>query len=392
VTASPIGRPLVRPGTRGHRTTTGVLLATALLAAGCSSGGGSAPSGSAGTTPAGPTAVGQPAPPGAAGLRAVSCASTTACWAVGSRVGGPVDPTGAPVVVHSADGGVRWSAQTLPPGPGLLLSVSCPDAAHCVATGLGGPAGNGLVEATRDGGARWRVLAPPAGATTVLGVQCRTARRCVVLAQDASGTWSASSADGGATWVRGGTLPTAVVADGQLSCEADTCAVAGHGPSVGGHAGGALAVSTDGGATWSAPTLAPMTGILHGAACRATTCAAIGTSSTAVSDVVPADGQYLASVSGGPWLLSTAAPPIGDGFALTCRTGRSCVAVGTDWVPSVPPTPIGGVAATADGGRTWTMPKLKQLPGTLTGVACPAPTWCVGVGGDAIARINLPRR
>src|ERR1700677_418892 len=69
-----------------------------------------------------PEVEGQPAPPGAGELDAVSCADVSHCWAVG--VGAPSsgsDSLASSVIVATADGGTNWSpeALTMPTTPNL---------------------------------------------------------------------------------------------------------------------------------------------------------------------------------------------------------------------------------------------------------------------------------
>jgi photosystem II stability/assembly factor-like uncharacterized protein len=59
---------------------------------------------------------------------AVTCVSSTTCWAVGDGE-----------IIETKDAGATWSHDNVPPGIGLLTAVSCADESHCWAvTGGGG--------------------------------------------------------------------------------------------------------------------------------------------------------------------------------------------------------------------------------------------------------------
>jgi photosystem II stability/assembly factor-like uncharacterized protein len=152
-----------------------------------------------------------------------------------------------------------------------------------------------------------------------------------------------------------------------------------------------VAISTDGGMTWAAATVPAGVGQLQSAACVSpTSCLAAGTTSTTVSDVVPAKGLLLNSADGGQtWSAAPATPSVDDVFGLACPTPTSCAMVGTRWV-GTPAVGAGAVAESADGGATFTRSTTAYTPLTLTALACPTALRCVAVGGDTLARITLP--
>jgi photosystem II stability/assembly factor-like uncharacterized protein len=340
---------------------------------------------------------GQPAPVGTGELGAVSCADATHCWAVG--VVGPDDTTttaaaAATVIAATRDGGATWSAQSTGLGAVPELDgISCPTVDDCMAVGsTGGVPGTGIVLTTRDGGLTWTQGAVPSGAFVLTGVRCASSTTCLALISDGTNIWSARTADFGHTWVQEGNLPPGFSDPRVFSCTSDgTCLVAGYSPTSTGHGQGAIALSTDGGATWAAAVVPPGLGVLQDATCPLPTdCVAVGTTSTTVSDVIPAIGELVTSSDGGhTWSLSANTPPVDDVFGIACPTAKVCVVVGTLWHGN-PAIGAGAVAHSTDGGLTYTTSSTAYAPLSLTALACPSATACVAVGGDTMARITLP--
>jgi hypothetical protein len=370
-------------------------------------------------------AVGQPAPAGTGELSAVSCPDADHCWAVG--VAGPNAPTttagtgaaatpAVTVIAATVDGGLTWHAQPLAPGAPApaLTGVSCPSTTDCMAVGsTGADPGTGVVLTTTDGGKSWVAGTPPAGSVTVASVRCDTAATCTAVASDGTADWSTTTVNFGRTWTQQGSLPPGIAGALALTCTpTGTCLVAGFAPAASGHGQGAVAISTDGGTTWAAATVPAGVGLLQSVTCASPTrCLAAGTTSTTVSDVVPAKGLLLASADGGhTWTAATAATaatasttatsgttatsaaatlPVDDVFGLACPASTACVMVGTKWV-GTPATGTGAVAESRDAGAAFTASSTAYTPLTLTAVDCPTAARCVAVGGDTVARITLP--
>ena len=132
-------------------------------------------------------------------------------------------------------------------------------------------------------------------------------------------------------------------------------------------------------------------GVLQSALCiTALTCVAVGTTSTTVSDVVPATGLVLDSSDGGhTWVAAPTTPPVDDIYGVACPTAKVCAIVGTRW-QGQPAVGTGAVAHSQDGGATFVTSGTAYVPLTLTALSCPSLTACVAVGGDTVARISLP--
>jgi photosystem II stability/assembly factor-like uncharacterized protein len=348
--------------------------------------------------------TGTPAPgAGGANLNGVSCPTAVACVAVGYRPGA----TPAPLILATTDSGHRWRRQTIGTGGSLgpnatgtlsLGDVSCADTRHCMAVGaVTAPLPGGAVVVTTNGGRAWTAALGPPGDNALVGVHCSAPRTCTVLAVSGATTFSATTTDDGATWQHGGALPPGFAGASALSCPtALTCAVAGYTATSPGHGAGAVAVTHDGGTTWSAATVPP-TGVLHAVSCGSSNCLAVGTSSTVTTGVAPGAGALLASGDGGvTFTARPASAALDDAFGVGCApaTGRTptavCAAVGIRFTHAIPPVPRAVVAATVDPGGPVAALTTRYVPSPLVAITCPAAGRCVAVGGDELASVTLP--
>jgi photosystem II stability/assembly factor-like uncharacterized protein len=339
-------------------------------------------------------AVGQPAPSGTGQLGAVSCADARHCWAAGVAGPNAAPPGGATVLAATTNGGKTWQAQHVMGGSTPQLSgISCPTKTACMAVGTNGASlpGSDVVVTTQDGGLTWTAASAPSGALTLPSVTCASTTDCTALVSQGTVISSAHSADFGQTWQSEGALPAGFVAGADLSClPGGTCLVPGYAPTGNGQGAGALALSTDGGQTWSLATVPSGIGVLESVACPAPTdCLAAGTTATTVSDVVPAKGELLHSDDGGhTWTAAMTPKAVDDVYGLACPSAQQCVMVGTKWY-GYPAIALGGVAQSVDGGTTFVSSPSAYVPVTLTALACPGTAACIAVGGDTLARIAL---
>jgi photosystem II stability/assembly factor-like uncharacterized protein len=220
-------------------------------------------------------------------------------------------------------------------------------------------------------------------------VTCQGVGLCIAIATNGTTFWSSRSTDFGVTWQQAGTLPGSFLGATGLECDAGSCLVAGYLPTGAGHGTGALAVSTDGGQTWTSATVPSGVGLLEAVACTtATDCLAAGTASTNISDVVPAGGQLLQSIDGGHTWTAAPVPPVNDAYGLACPSAQRCAMVGTTWAGN-PAVGTGAVAQSHDGGQTFTSSSSAYVPLTLSALSCPTASTCVAVGGDTLARVSL---
>ena len=132
-----------------------------------------------------------PRPNGDGSLTGVSCATASACTAVGSVVD-LVDSTVPTLAV--AWNGTNWSLQSIP-GPasgGSLSGVSCTSSSDCTAVGFATTSGSGSVAPLVDewDGTTWtaQALPDPLGVTFPLlnAVSCAAAAVCTAVGGSAA--------------------------------------------------------------------------------------------------------------------------------------------------------------------------------------------------------------
>lgn len=123
----------------------------------------------------------QPPADGADRLQGVSCASRSACVAVGQTTTVADYPKGQPLI--ETNQGSKWSAVRSPtvPGGGDLQALSCPTRTFCVAVGSSGSAT--LIEVFN--GKSWAIVPSPNASTVfyslLSGVSCSSAASCYAV-------------------------------------------------------------------------------------------------------------------------------------------------------------------------------------------------------------------
>lgn len=228
-------------------------------------------------------------------------------------------------------------------------------------------------------------------ALAVTSVECSSPADCTAVVSDGTSDWSTHTSDFGQSWRQEGALPSLFIPGDDLTCtQGDSCLIAGYVPISNGHGEGAVAVSADGGQTWTRATVPAGLGVLQDVACLdPTTCLAAGSTSTTVSDVVPAKGELLRSSDGGnTWVPAATAVPVDDVYGVACPSARQCALVGSKWTGD-PAVATGAAAQSVDGGLTFVASASAYVPISLTAISCPSPSRCVAVGGDTVARLEL---
>ena len=274
---------------------------------------------------------------GANGMRllSVSCASATACSAVGFSG----DTFADPQPVAERWDGLSWSLQTVPipagANQGLLSSVSCPTATQCVSVGHwhDSAKGGGTLAEFSDGNG-WVVQPTPTGRTDVYNaVSCTASNACLAVGKSELSDFVAARWDG-ASWTS-----IAAPASGTLI---DTNYVS--------------------------------------LSCRTITgCIAVGAAETA--DYGFTYLPLAAGWNGSTWTSQPTVNPSGETanqlVAVSCATERSCVAVGYRWKA---PDAAEQLIERWD-GTSWRIATTPAVQGSsLSAVSCSANNDCLAVG------------
>ena len=328
-------------------------------------------------------------------LFAVSCASASACIAVGYGAQGALHH----VLAERYDG-VRWSlAHPIEPAGAVtadLVSVSCTAAAACTAVGnYKSRTGLTLTLAERWNGRRWaiertldpgRPYAHPTldSGTEFGGVSCAAASACVAVGDYLDRHHrSVALAErwNGRRW-RLEPTPGAVSSQlGSASCAAPSACVA-----VGEHrkSFGAVVPLAErwNGHDWklestpAATVPGSLTSILVSVSCPSSSaCIAVGERSTAAGGHAP----FAERRAGGRWSIAATPHRADAAFAsVSCSAGDACTAVGLDASSAQPLTERWD-------GSSWSLQPPAALgrqrtAGALGGVSCPSPAVCEAVG------------
>jgi photosystem II stability/assembly factor-like uncharacterized protein len=289
-------------------------------------------------------------------LSAVTCPTTSQCYAVGETT----FKTG--MVLVSADGGTTWTQYNVPTGVGTLSAIACSGASSCVAVG-----GTSVI-ATTDSGTSW--AAKTMGQNALTTATCPSATECIVGGSDApvqSGCDSGhtyATTNSGLTWQA---TPIHCFVPSAVSCSSPSkCVLVGTHTNATSQSGEIL-TSQNGGASWqSRYVLSDANTQLNGVACpTARQCVAVGSSSSQAILRSSDGGDSWTKANPGVSVAQHYFLAVGCGSAQVCNAGGSAGPVGTD-----------------DSGATWTAVAGPSLT-KITGLSCPSATACVGVATDA---------
>jgi photosystem II stability/assembly factor-like uncharacterized protein len=249
-----------------------------------------------------------------------------------------------------------------------------------------------------DAGTSWRLVSsvsspfrslPPGGQ---IDLQCVTDVACYSPGFGSHGGELYRTNDGGQSWYQTTQIPMRLDAYFSFSCSsAETCAVISspaHLP-VGGLA--ELAITNDGGATWSTSTIPSPAGIsdayvgsivcVNGMQCVAS----VGGSPASVGEA----GTFLATTDGGrTWTQATSVPAAAMSVrAMTCTSEGSCLAVS---ISVERPSAIVGLSS-HDWGRTWVAgaPAAFDEGPLAPGVSCADATHCMVVSRGTPGRYQI---
>jgi hypothetical protein len=308
------------------------------------------------------------------------CGSSTTCALLTLRPGRTVDS------ITTRDGGAHWKLATMTTnfgqfGIGTSSALACPSVTTCVAVN---PFVFSAVDDTVFGlsvpTAQWTGHPLGAGGVQLETVACTSDNECLAIG---SGD-EATSSDGGASWSYRPVPSLASLTDLSVSCPfATTCFVAGQ-RLTSGVPTAVILVSDDVGGSWT-PAILP-SGFQHASI---VSCATTSTCLSVPTGTFPGPMQLLRSTDGGAtWSAETLAPK-GSGellSAVTCATATSCEAVGggPSSNPHVDVAPL--AALSTDAGATWTLYLQSGQSGwdDFSGVSCTSAMHCVTTyAGDA---------
>ena len=312
-------------------------------------------------------------------LTDLDCVNPMRCWAVGSTVGVAGAPNGA-AIITTADGGIRWSAQVIPPTVGYLSAIACSDSRLCTAVGQADQTSDGqsVIIVTTDGGEVWTQAQIPPGVLDATAVACQPDHRCLAVGSTATGGVALVSASGGSTWTMEGALPSNITGANDISCSNDqTCWVVAQTAIDPDHVAGAVAVTTDGGSSWTTEVVPAGVGILNGVSCLTGQPAGTGSLPTASTAPAPtgAGGANPSSSATSTTAASSATTTTPVGVA-----GITCTVVGTTATSlDAERSGQGVILTTGNGGATWTDQTLATAA-SLMDVSCTGIGSCVAVG------------
>ena len=188
----------------------------------------------------------------------MTCTTRRVCLAEGIKesIAGVSDSGEDNDFLVTTDGGSKWVQSTMGGSPGFN-GVACPSQGHCVLVGsmesVGDTPPTAVIFTTTDGGKRWTSEPVPRGADLLNAVSCASPTKCVVVGGGSDPTYGVestilTSSDGGRTWTPR-MVPSSMSAGlGSVSCPTvSTCVATG-----GSSRGPSVAVTLDGGVTWTA--------------------------------------------------------------------------------------------------------------------------------------------
>jgi photosystem II stability/assembly factor-like uncharacterized protein len=179
----------------------------------------------------------------------------------------------------------------------------------------------------------------------------------------------AVSTDGGNTW-SSASLPPATYGLGSVTCPTTTLCIA---------VGAEILVSADGGQTWQIRTVVGGTEALRSISCSsASQCVAIGPNPGGVQNADAAATAVITTDGGETWQQESLPAGTAALEQLSCAT-TTCFAGG----PTTTPKGQATFVTSTDGGSTWATASAPSAMSDVADLACPAAHNCVAVGSDS---------
>jgi hypothetical protein len=314
------------------------------------------------------TVIHTPAAHDSAKLDHISCASRSACMAVGAT--SPGDDATAPHLVEQWTGS-RWSIThpPLPMGadPVTITSVSCPSGTSCTIAGTATSSGTVTPFADTFSDGTWRTDALPATAGLlkvgqVLTVDCASPTACVMVATVGAGADipSSYSLSGHAdSWTQT-SLPDGLNVTSIACTATSSCLIAGYTTDVDDEPTAAIA-------HWDGTSWTPIEVLADDALDISCTS---GTSCVLV-DIKRNHFGFFTYVHQAIGFSSAPFPKASSGGSLdnvSCPTSTMCMAVRGDG------------AIEREHARVWSTSRPAHSHQTFRSVSCVSPTWCMAVG------------
>jgi photosystem II stability/assembly factor-like uncharacterized protein len=312
---------------------------------------------------------------------ALDCPTSATCFAVGHYTSNSVG-----VVIKTKDAGTEWTSEAPKKTFGILSGIFCTSVHHCVAVGYfesSDRLDGGGVFVTSDGGTAWTTTVVSPG---LFGVTCALGSKCVSVGYsidyDTSTTTPAilASADGGLKW-RGRTAPTGTMTLNAVACASSTtCTALGTGTQSSNQF--VVDASSDGGSKWTSGTVPPPIEDITGLACWSSSdCLAVGSTENALQPVDTEGVAITTSNYGTSWAVGATPAGLSKISAVTCVSAADCIAVGTSGQSSP------GIDTSSDGGTSWTPATISGDTAdmsALSGVACSGSNACMAYGFDML--------
>ena len=231
----------------------------------------------------------------------------------------------------------------------------------------------------------WNIVASyPADSYSVDAVSCiTTSILCVSVGNEQISNATqpmnavvAVSTDGGISWTQG-TLPSGISSLDGMSCASTSFCLA-----VGQNSGnnGVVAVSTDGGISWTQGTLPSGISSLDGVSCVSTSFCVITGATTGNMPAV-----LISTTGGTSWTQETLPSGITMLNGVSCSSTALCELVG-GFVLNIGYTASGVMAFSSNAGLSWSLATLPPNQPNLSSVSCYSNTFCNAVGANTILK------
>lgn len=266
------------------------------------------------------------------GVTAIDCPTALQCYALTqhqySYTQGNSSSSGlGAAIIGTTNAGATWSLQATIVNTEYFNAISCPSSSVCFASG------SGFIADTTNAGANWsRLSTVPSNLPDLLGISCPTTTTCVTL----GGSTIFTTTDAGHTWSRA-TPPAGVVGLSALSClQISTCyAIGGLGTSSQGvtsTSGSVVIKSTDGGVKWTTGKTLGDDNPIRITCPLASSCYIVGYGSTPNGSYGNQGGSsalvLFSSNGGASWTQQTTPTQVNGLQDISCANAGKCWAIG----------------------------------------------------------------